>query len=205
MPLHARALSGLGSGRTRAVAVLIAFLTGVVGAGVYLAVTGVKTERTATRPPAELRPFVAIFDPSSPLLISGARVSKEEASSRAGYEVVEPSWLPASVESRTPEIWFAAVTNEAGLRYGSQLVLTFREWPPGMDPLLTYDTQARDWNAGSTTTLGSHPAWIIPENAQAPGAPPVSVIHVSRGKVDITLYGIMPIEDLKEVAQSLPE
>lgn len=155
--------------------------------------------------PGGIRPFMAIFDPAEPLFISGERVEREEASSRAGYEVVEPTWFPPCMESSEAEVWFSGAGNEVGLRYGSQLVLNFREWPPGRDPAAAYESQASDWEAGYTTTLGSHPAWILPRDDRRPGQPPVNIINLSRENVDIQLYGRMPIDDLQKVAESLPE
>lgn len=194
----------MGIARTRAVLLIAAFLAGALGTSIYLEARGLPSIHTPTRTDPDTRSFMAIFDRSQPLMIPGERVIKEEASSRAGYEVVEPTWFPPSVERRG-ETWFSPATNESGLRYGVHLVINFREWPPARDPATTYAQQASDWNAGFTTTLGNRPAWIIPPNARAPGEPPVSVIHMTRGRIDITLYGQMSIDDLQKVAESLPE
>ncbi|HYN36979.1 MAG TPA: hypothetical protein VEV82_08385 [Actinomycetota bacterium] len=223
-------MSSASSTRMRGIMVLGAFLVGAAAISFFVASSGAtgsasdgatgcassgstgsasgggtKDATSAGIAPGELRPFMAIFDPSEPLFPSGERVAKEEASSRAGYEVVEPTWFPPSVESCEAEVWFSGAGNEVGLRYGSQLVLNFGEWPPGRDPAAAYESQASDWETGYTTTLGSHPAWIVPRDDRSPGQPPVNIIHLSRGNVDIRLCGRMPIDDLLNVAESMPE
>lgn len=147
----------------------------------------------------ELRDFMAIFDAGQPLLIPGSQTTVDTASSQAGFPIYRPQALGGS----TPETWFSPATGEVGLRYGSDLVLLLTRWPAGKDPTETYSQQAQEWKAGYTTSIGGYPAWVVPADAHAPGEPPVSVVHVSIGGVDITLYGRMPMDDLVSLAGTL--
>ena len=128
-----------------------------------------------------------------------------QASDRAGYEVVEPAYLPESIDAERFEVWYSDMDNQSGLRYDSDLVLTFREWPDKSENVqLQYENMAKEWEAGEATTLGEYPAWIVPADAQGLGAPPVNLIYLTRGNVEITFYYRGSMEELRRIAESTP-
>jgi hypothetical protein len=182
---------------------ILGFIAGALGAGLYVVSLGSRNVEAGLLPGAG-RPFMSIFDRSAPLMVPGEEVSMTEASSGAKYEVVEPRELPSETSRSGREVWLAADTREVGLRYGSELVVTFREWPPGTNAGASYETQAKEWDAGFTTTLGGKPAWIIPAGDRGPGEPEVNIIQVTREGLDITFYGTMSLEELQKTAESLP-
>jgi len=151
------------------------------------------------------RDLMAIFDPSQPPLVSGTITSLEEAASRVPY----PLYRPNLGDGTEPEVWITStnddsgVTYDAALRYGSILVLTYGRWPSGVDPAESYTRSAAEWKAGYVTTIEGNPAWVVPANDQGPGDPPVSVVHVAIGDVEVTLLGQMSVDELVVAAQTL--
>lgn len=151
------------------------------------------------------RDMMAIFDPSQPVLVGGSLSSLEDAALRVPYSLFRPD-LGADTEL---EVWVLAskadsgTTYETALRYGSTLVVTYDLWPSGVDPEDSYMRSAAEWKAGYVTTIEGNPAWVVPANDQGPGEPPVSVVHVSVGEVEVTLLGRMPVDQLVTAAETL--
>jgi len=56
---------------------------------------------------------------------------------------------------------------------------------------------------GYTTTIAGNQAWVVPQDAKGPGAPPVNEVYVTVGDVEITLLGRIPMPDLLAKAASL--
>jgi hypothetical protein len=69
----------------------------------------------------------------------------------------------------------------------------------------SYDQQTIDYKAGYTTTIQDHPTWVVPQDSQSPGAPPVNVVHVSIGDVEVSVLSGMKIDDLVALAGTLQE
>lgn len=151
------------------------------------------------------RDLLAVFNTDEPLLPGGAQVTLEEAASLVQY----PIYRVQDGSVGPPEVWLSETksepesTYEVALRYDAELVLTFGRWPEGIDVAGTYRQLAAEWEAGYATTIAGHAAWIVPPDAQAPGSPPVSVVHVTIGDVEITLFGRMPVERLVSLAGGL--
>ena len=207
--------------------ILVGFMAGVVALSIYLLTDGFdernsgfggsnssSTNAAGSRSgeinpgvvePGPGRPFMAMFDPDEPLFLFGNEVDKQALSTRAPYEVVEPQWFPPEMDSDEGEFWFAGATDEAGIRYGAELVLGFREWPKERDPAAAYESQASDWKVGYTTKVNDWPAWIIPADARGPDQPPVNTIRLTRKNAGIAFFGKMSMEDLQKTAESLPE
>lgn len=201
--LRMSAIARVGATR-RAVLLFAAFLVGAGVGGIYLIAHGEQMPpqvrvRGQASVPGEGPDLMAIFDPSQPLMIDGMQVTLDQAASFSGY----PVYRPAAMDSVTPEVWFSQDTDEVGLRYGSSLVLLLSRWPAGMDPSQSYRQQAADWHAGYATTITGYPAWVVPQDAQAAGFPPVNVVHVTIGDVEVTLFGQMPLDALLGVAETL--
>jgi hypothetical protein len=154
--------------------------------------------------PSEVdNPVQRLFDTEQPLLPGGTMVMPDRVPAFTGYAIYVPRELPPGAEQEDAEFWVYPGSTESGIRYASQLVLTFREWGSAQEPATEYAQQAQDWAAGTATTIGGHSAWVIPAGSHAPGEPPTSVVHISREALDVTLYGQMPIDDLVAVAASL--
>jgi hypothetical protein len=165
------------------------------GAGVVYRLGGTKTsaDRLAPYP----RPLSAIFDPSQPLLIQGLKTSTiAQAAASLDYPLYAPSGAAPS------EVWVSPTVDEAGIRFGSSLVLTFARWYPNADVTNVYRAEAQQWGIGYETLLSDHPSWVIPDHPGNP-APGVAAVHITIGNVEVVLYGEMPIDQLVPIAQSL--
>jgi hypothetical protein len=187
---------------TSVVALLIA---GALGAFAAYSLLGGQSRGAPSRtsalpgvdgPDAVLR----LFDTSQPLMPTGQLVTENDVADLSGYGLYLP---PESPTGAVPEIWYSPRSNEVAVRYGSTLMMTYGRWAGGQDPAKEYKREAADWKVGTTEALGGNPAWAIPANAQASEHPPVSVVHVSIGGSDITLYSTGPLADLEKVAADL--
>jgi hypothetical protein len=151
------------------------------------------------------RDLLAIFNTDEPLLADGTLVTLDSAAALVQY----PIYRLQDQSMGQPEVWLSKIGSESGstyevaLRYDADLVLTFGRWPEGTDPAEVYQRLAGEWDAGYVTTIGGHAAWVIPPGAREPESPPVSVVHVTIGDVEITLFGRMPVEQLVSLAGSL--
>lgn len=193
------ALLGNRSAR-KGVALLVAIVVGIAVGAVYLASArhpGSVKPATGDVLPAGPRDLMAIFDPAQPLLVDGAKVELNSASSQVGYPLYR-------IADETPsEAWVNPGVGEAGLRYGTDLVLLYSRWPAGTDVAARYTKMVADWGAGYETSIGGNPAWVVPQDAQEKGFPPVNVVHVSIGDVEVTLFGKMALDQLVTLAGSL--
>lgn len=145
-------------------------------------------------------PILRLFDPSEPVMQDGSVVSLEQAEARSGRDLFLP---PANAMDVAPEIWLDPASGDVTVRYGSTLVIGFGAWEEGQDPSSSYARSAASWEVGETSQIAGYPAWVIPASAQAPGAPPVTVVHVARGGWDITLFSKASVDDLVDTAASL--
>jgi hypothetical protein len=150
------------------------------------------------------RGLAALFDPAQQLLPGGRIVGIGVAASLLDY----PLYLPAAQGLPPPEVWVVQERSDDGLfyeaavRYDSDLVLTYAQWPTGKDPGESYQRQASDWHAGYVTTIAGHPAWVVPASENDTN-PDVSVVHVSIDDVEITLLGRVSLDDLLTDASAL--
>lgn len=176
----------------RILTLAVALFAGVTGGAIYLAVRG----DTPTQEPAA-RDFMAIFDPSQPLLIPGIQTTIPQASVQTGYPLYRP---PNDTPS---EVWLSPSTGEVGLRYGTSLVLLYSKWPPGTDVASRYTNMVASWNAGYTATIAGHPAWVVPKGSTGPDSPRDNEVYVTIGNVEVALYGLNPLSDLLDKAASL--
>jgi len=184
-------------GRRRMLAAVLTLSFGLVF-GFSLA--GGQTSRGAARDRAVPggRPLEAIFDPREDLLAPGERTQDiGKAEQAMGFALAtKPGAEPS-------EVWVSE-TGEAGVRYGSSLVLLYTKIEGKGDPAAVYAEQAADWKMGYATELSGHPAWVIPDHPGNP-APGVACIQLALDGVEIKLFGKMPIEDLVDEATALAE
>jgi hypothetical protein len=141
---------------------------------------------------------MAIFDSEQPLLSPGKQASSLEAQRVVGYALYRPAGEVPT------EIWVSSETGEAGLRLGSDLVLLYSQWSPDTDVAIQYAGMAKDWDAGYTTEIETHPAWVVPKGSAADGtSPQVNEVYLTIGTVEIALYGQMPLNELLAKAETL--
>jgi len=93
--------------------------------------------------------------------------------------------------------------NEAAFRYGSALVITLAPWSPEQRASVVLGDQAKAYGVGELTTISGNPAWLVPADAQAKGFPPVNVLHLGTSDLDITLFGVISMDELVEIAKGL--
>ena len=149
----------------------------------------------------EEAPIVRALDPTQPLMPTGEKVSLTEAEKLLGFSIPMPSGSDES--NQDAEVWFSATTGEVATRFGSDLFIEYPIWAPGQDPAREYSEQAASWNQGEVSEISGHPAWLIPANSGGEGLPPVPVVHISMGNLDVTLYGDMSMDSLIGIAQTL--
>lgn len=199
--------------RAAALAAVVVAVAGV--GGTYLVTHGTPGAGSASdgahRSPTGLgaaagdRDLSAIFNTDEPPLAGGTLVTSEYAAAL----VQHPIYRLQDGGLGQPEVWLAKIESESGstyevaLRYDADLVLTFGRWPEGTDAAAAYQRLAAEWEAGYATTIAGHAAWVIPSGAREPESPAVSVVHVTIGDVEITLFGRMPVEQLVSLAGSL--
>jgi hypothetical protein len=177
-----------------------AFVLGVGLGSLYLYTRQDPTPREVT--PGGLRPFMAIFDSSQPLMIQGAQTTLSQVTTLVGF----PIHRPKVSELSFPEVWFSDTTGEVALRYGSELVVLLTPWPPGIDPAKSYADKVGSIElSGYTATINGNPAWVVPEDPQSSDAPNVSVVHVTIHSVEVTLYGRMSSDRLISVAETVEQ
>ena len=142
--------------------------------------------------------------PADPLLVGGHLATLDEASRILGRAVPRPVHPSASDDSLT-EVWVQPETGEVALRYASGIRAYVTSWParPAQTPAEFYEQQAREAGAGRATTIGGYPALVIPKDAQAPGWPPVAVMDITIGSLEVSLHADLPVEQLIRVAQTV--
>jgi hypothetical protein len=154
--------------------------------------------------PGELRPICALFDIREPLLPGGAPISLVTAAHIALHPIYVPHDLPPALRDHHPQAW--RVDRQVSIRYraGSEsgLVLTFALWPTGVDPVKRYSGMTHSWDAGYTTTIAGHPAWVVPRD-EGREHRPFSAVHVTFDRTEVSLLGRVPVKELIEVALSL--
>jgi len=163
---------------------------------------------TGTVAPAFIRPALPapndverVFDATQPLFVDGSSATTlSKAESASPYSVATPAGLPASMKTTSPEVWYSTVTDEFGLRYGEQVVILENLWGASQKPAAEYAQQASDWG-GEATQLGGKPAWVVPASQGA--YPDINMVHVSIGRVDVTIYAKTSLSDAESIAASM--
>lgn len=187
-----------GGRRTLVVLAVSGFLIGSVS-------VALSRELSATGETADYGSLSAsIPGPTDPLLLGGTRVTLEQALRMVPFRIPRPQHELASDGTLT-EVWVQPDTGEVGLRYSSGIRAYITTWPPRQvqDPMSFYTQQATEAGAGWATTIVGNPALVIPKDAQAPGFPPVSVVDVTIGGVEISLHADVPIEQLVDIAGTI--
>jgi hypothetical protein len=190
----------LSDARRKPVLVVAAF---IVATTVAFAL-GKSSTQLDRRLPAGIGELHDMFDPTKPLLITGeTQTTLPAALDELGYDppIPEEDSLPGD---KTPEVWHSEISGLFGLRYGSDLVLLYNRWPVGEDPAEHYAQMESDWEAGQATRIAGSPAWVVPgADADEKQWSDINSIYVSIGRVEVTLYGTVPLADLEKVAASL--
>jgi len=152
------------------------------------------------------RPIIELFDPSQDLLPGGQVVSVAEASRQVAYQL----YLPNDAALPPPEVWIVREIGEDGkpfydaeVRYDASVVIAYGVWTNGRDPATEYQKMYAQSPTGYLTTISGNPAWVIPAGSPHTVDPRVSVVELSIGEVDVTLYGRVPVEDLIQYASTL--
>lgn len=147
------------------------------------------------------------LDKGGSLLLDGEKVSLEEASQRAGFEVLRPDDAAnRATDASIEEVWITTdgqVT--VALKYGSGLTEILTAWPEGnpQTPESYYQYLVVQSSVGTVETINGNPAWVVRANAQGPGLPDVSTIVMSIGTVEVSLKADMSLKELREVAASI--
>ncbi|MGH3668726.1 MAG: hypothetical protein ACRDU7_10565 [Acidimicrobiia bacterium] len=149
-------------------------------------------------------PFVSDpSDPTQPLLREGYETTLQAATAVTGLSLSRPQSDLAS-DQTLDEVWVGtAGYPEVALRYESGLRLYITMWPSGADPARSYARLVSESGVGWTTSLGGNPVLAIPKDAQAKGFPPVSVVDISLGDVELSIHADVPVEKLLSVAESV--
>lgn len=156
--------------------------------------------------PGAGRPIMELFDPSQDLLLGGQVVSVAEASRQVAYQL----YLPIDAALPSPEVWTVREIGEDGnplyeaaVRYDASVVITYGVWTNGRDPATEYQKMFAESPTGYLTTISGSPAWVIPAGSPQTVDPRISVVELSIGEVDVTLFGRVPVEDLIQYASTL--
>jgi len=146
------------------------------------------------------RPMIELFDPSQDLLALGGGhiVSAAEAASQAKY----PLYLPNDAALPAPQVWIDRF-HDAEVRYDASLIISYGVWTNGRDPATEYQKMYNDTPTGYLTTISGNPAWVVPAGSPHTVDPRISVVELSIGTTDVTLYGLEPVETLIRYASTL--
>jgi hypothetical protein len=90
------------------------------------------------------------------------------------------------------------------LRYGSDLVVLYGEWPAGTAVGQEYSSLAKQWGQGYVTDIVGYPAWVVPSTENSIDDS-VSVIRLTVGLTEVELLGRMEVSDLVSIALTLHE
>lgn len=152
------------------------------------------------------RPLIELFDPAQELLAGGRVVSVAEAARLVTYQM----YLPNDAALPVPEVWVVRNIGEDGspyydaaVRYDSSVVITYGVWSNGRDPATEYQKMYAESKTGYLTTIGGNPAWVVPAGSPQTVDPRISVVEVSIGEVEMTLFGRVPVGDLIAYASTL--
>jgi hypothetical protein len=156
--------------------------------------------------PGAGRPMIELFDPSQDLIPGGQVVPVAEAVRQVAYQL----YLPNDAALPPPEVWIVRENGEDGnpfydaaVRYDASVVITYGTWSNGRDPAAEYKKMQADWNTGYVTTIGGHPAWVVPAGSPHTADARISSVQVSIGDVEVTFLGRVPVEDLIAYASTL--
>lgn len=143
--------------------------------------------------------------PGAPPLTGGTETSLAGAADRAGYAIARPDHSLAA-DASLSGVWVVADTGEVALAYESGVVAYLSEWPDRSawsSPADFYEQQVKDSGVGYVTSIGGNPALVIPKDAQGPGFPPRTVVDISVGRVEVSIWGDMSDAELISVAASV--
>lgn len=161
--------------------------------------------------PTERQEAMSSFDPftldpedsSQPLLRDGERVSLARAQLDLPIEVLRPQHSLAS-DSSLSQVWVGTKdVTEVGIRYQSGIRVYLTMWPVNKDPGSFYRELVAESGAGKVVLVGGNPAWVVEQHEQAPGYPPTSVIDITIGNIDVSIYGDYSTDQLLEVAKTV--
>jgi len=159
--------------------------------------------------PSGGRTVLDLFDEGQPLFITGSRVNSAEAAAEVVGDVV---FTPASsTTTGDGDFWANEESGEVGVRYGSDLVVLQTPWPAGLKVEVgtnPYEAKAKSIGAGETSTIGGHPAFVLPkdsrESQDGGTEPPVSSVQIYVDGADVTLLSpTLSTSDLVKLAESL--
>lgn len=156
------------------------------------------------------RSVLDLFDAKQPLFIVGDKADSPAAAATAAKSVVI---VPADDSGLgTAEVWVNSGSGEIGIRYSGDVVILQTPWPSGnkvQEGANPYEPQAKSLGAGSTETIGGHPAFVLEKNSRKGidgPEPPVNSVQVYMDGFDVTLLSpSASIGELRKLAASLDE
>jgi len=196
--ISGRTVLSLSVAATLALGVVAAMVAGAFAHGAGPEGSPAATRSASPAGPGDLE---RSFDTKQPLFVDVPRATTlTEAEAASPNTVAIPASMPTSVSTSTPEVWFSPNTKELGLRYGDQVVILESAWADGQDPATEYAAEAKEWG-GEAGQLGGKPAWIAP--ASQSSYPDINMVHVSVGRIDVTVYSKTSLQDAESIAASM--
>ena len=110
----------------------------------------------------------------------------------------------ATSASSIREIWANAETNEVAIRFDSDIRIYYSVWPPKGSSTAAdfYVQEAKESGVGTATFFGDNPGYYVEQGAQGGGAPPDSVADVTVGNLELSIHANLPVEELRDIADS---
>lgn len=156
--------------------------------------------------PGAGRPLIDLFDPSQDLLSGGRVISVAGAARLVPYQM----YLPSDVALPAPEVWVLRYIAEDGTpsydaaaRFDASVVVTYGMWTNGRDPATEYQKMHAETPTGYLTTISGNPARVVPAGSPQTVDRRISVVNLSIGDVEVTLFGRVPVDDLIQYASTL--
>ena len=152
------------------------------------------------------RPLIDLFDPSQDLLSGGRVASVGGAAGLVPYQM----YLPSDAALPAPEVWVLRYNAEDGTpsydaaaRFDASVVVTYAVWTNGRDPVTEYQQMYAETPSGYLMTISGNPARVVPAGSPQTVDPGISVVNLSIGDVEVTLFGRVPVDDLIQYASTL--
>jgi hypothetical protein len=156
--------------------------------------------------PGPGRPLIDLFDPSQDLLSGGRVVSVAGAARMVPYQM----YLPSDAALPPPEVWVLGYNAEDGTpsydaaaRFDASVVVTYAVWTNGRDPATEYQKMYAETPIGYLMTISGNPARVVPAGSPQTIDPRISVVNLSIGDVEVTLFGRVPVDELIQYASTL--
>lgn len=149
-------------------------------------------------------PAIALPGPATPLLQGGEVATRQRAAAIVGYAIPIPADQLAS-EATLTEIWAQSDTDEVALRFSTGIRIYLAKWPAGKNPGESLARQAEEAEAGWVETVGGHPVWVLPKNAQDEGFPPQANVTMVTAGVEVNIWGDVSTDQLLRIAATLVE